>query len=184
MTKSELRRKYHLARKDLVEKDGKDLKIVKRFLSSFSFIGNQLIHIYIPIEKFNEINTTLLIDELQERKHRIIVPKISGNELQNIEINPDTEWQKNDWGVNEPSSGIQVLPQAIDMVIVPLLAYDKSGFRVGYGKGFYDRFLKQCRQDCLKVGLSYFPPEEKIEHLDEWDLAMDYCVTPETIYEF
>src|SRR5690606_6473364 len=64
----------------------------------------------------------------------------------------------NRWGIEEPHSGTKVLSQQLDAVIVPLLVFDKEGHRVGFGKGFYDRFLADCRVDCKKIGLSFFDP--------------------------
>lgn len=72
----------------------------------------------------------------------------------------------------------------IDVVFVPLLAYDNKGNRVGYGKGFYDHFLSECREDVVKIGLSFFEPEEAIEDVSATDIRLDYCVTPMTVYNF
>ena len=70
------------------------------------------------------------------------------------------------------------------MVLVPLLAFDSKGYRVGYGKGFYDRFLKQCRNDCVKIGLSYFEPIDAINDAGEFDVPLDFCITPQKAYVF
>jgi 5-formyltetrahydrofolate cyclo-ligase len=70
------------------------------------------------------------------------------------------------------------------MVLIPLLAFDQTGQRVGYGKGYYDRFLANCRPDCIKTGLSFFPAEDKITDTNTFDIAMDFCITPDKIYEF
>jgi 5-formyltetrahydrofolate cyclo-ligase len=67
---------------------------------------------------------------------------------------------------------------------VPLLAYDKHGNRVGYGKGFYDNFLSKCKPETIKIGLSFFPPEDKIDDVSENDVNLDFCVTPEGIISF
>ncbi len=70
------------------------------------------------------------------------------------------------------------------MIFVPLLAIDKKGFRIGYGKGFYDKWLAHCRQDCIKVGFSYFEPIDRIDGLHEFDLPLDICITPHNVYVF
>ena len=70
------------------------------------------------------------------------------------------------------------------MVILPLLAFDQQGYRVGYGKGFYDKFLSGCREDCLKVGFSYFEPIETIDDCNEFDVPLDLCITPQNVYVF
>jgi 5-formyltetrahydrofolate cyclo-ligase len=185
MTKKEIRKKYLEKRKELGQaKIDLDKKILLKFFSSFSFIGNQTIHIYLPMEKFNEVNTNLIIEELKRRGQRIVVPKIIGEEIISIEINDKTSYRETTWEIMEPLDGPEVKPEAVDVVIVPLLAFDTNGNRVGYGKGFYDRFLKKCRSDSLKIGLSFFPGEETIEDLSEADFQLTHCVTPDRIYEF
>ena len=69
--------------------------------------------------------------------------------------------------------------------MLPLLAFDKKGYRVGYGKGFYDRFLLNLKEDALKVGLSLFEVEDDlISDINSYDIPMDICVTPEILYTF
>ena len=72
----------------------------------------------------------------------------------------------------------------IDVVFVPLLAFDTNGNRVGYGKGFYDKFLSQCQPETIKIGLSFFEAEEEIADVYQDDIRLDYCVTPNKIYDF
>ena len=84
----------------------------------------------------------------------------------------------------EPPGDIAILPKDIDMVFVPLLSFDKNGYRVGYGKGYYDKFLANCREDLVKVGFSFFEPVVKIEDVDGYDIPLNYCLTPENFYSF
>lgn len=95
-----------------------------------------------------------------------------------------TDFDKNDWDIPEPKDGAEIAVRKIDVVFLPLLAFDVRGHRVGYGKGFYDRFLGECREDVVKVGLSLFQAELLIEDVDEHDIPMDYCVTPNKTYFF
>lgn len=99
-------------------------------------------------------------------------------------INEDTVYYGNQYGITESKEGIIIEPSAIDLVFVPLLVCDEKGYRVGYGKGFYDRYLAQCRQDIIKIGFSYFDPIQKIDDRDTFDIPLDYCITPESVYEF
>ena len=69
-------------------------------------------------------------------------------------------------------------------MFIPLLAFDQTGHRVGYGKGFYDLFLKNCKPETLKIGLSFFSAENEISDVFESDVKLDYCVTPKMIYRF
>ena len=70
------------------------------------------------------------------------------------------------------------------MVLVPLLCFDENGYRVGYGKGFYDRYLKQMNSKTIKIGLSLFPPVKLITDTSDWDVKLDFCITPEQIFKF
>ena len=99
-------------------------------------------------------------------------------------VNEDTVYYSNQYGITEPKEGIIIESSAIDLVFVPLLACDENGYRVGYGKGFYDRYLAQCREDIIKIGFSYFDPIQRIDDRNTFDIPLDYCITPESVYEF
>ena len=86
--------------------------------------------------------------------------------------------------IPEPINALEVPANKIEVVFVPLLAFDKKGHRVGYGKGFYDLFLSECSPDVIKIGLSFFNAEDSIEDVYENDVRLDYCVTPNEVYEF
>ena len=95
------------------------------------------------------------------------------------------DWSSDVCSSDLPVDGISVPVEKIDVVFIPLLAFDQKGHRVGYGKGFYDTFLARCRPRTLKVGLSLFEPElGNIEDVHEKDIALDYGVTPNKVYTF
>ena len=96
----------------------------------------------------------------------------------------NTKINKNEYNIPEPINGLPVPTEMIDVVFVPLLAYDKQGNRVGYGKGFYDKFLSECKPNVVKIGLSLFEPEELIEDVFENDVKLDFCVNPNEIISF
>ncbi len=106
------------------------------------------------------------------------------NDMKAVVANDETLFADNLYGIAEPVGGNAISPREIDMVLVPLLAFDEFGYRVGYGKGFYDRFLKTCRSNVSTVGFSYFQPVAKIEDTNEFDVPLNYCITPEKLYEF
>ena len=97
-------------------------------------------------------------------------------------LTDNTKLRTSNWGVPEPVDGIELMPSKIDVVFVPLLVFDQKGNRVGYGKGFYDRFLGECKPEVIKVGLSLFGPEDKIDDVTKNDVPLNYCVTPDSIY--
>jgi len=142
-------------------------------------------HLFLPIAEKKEIDTTFVLSILQGKDKNIVLPKMEDDGvLKHYLLTDNTRLQKNKWNIPEPVDGIEVPTNKIDVVFIPLLAFDKYGNRVGYGKGYYDRFLAQCRSDVKKIGLSLFEAEEIITDFNEDDIALDYCVTPTKIYSF
>lgn len=190
MTKSELRKVYLERRRSLsaTEIAEKSRQISDRFFENFDPEQIRLLHCFIAIEKFNEIDTTMIFHRLWREfpQTTTVVPQVNhvAGEIENIAFGPETNLVENKWGIREPVDGERVNDADIDMVLVPLLCFDRQGHRVGYGKGFYDKLLRKCRSDCLKIGLSYFPPETEIDDVNSFDLKLDRCVTPETLFDF
>ncbi|MEO6229187.1 MAG: 5-formyltetrahydrofolate cyclo-ligase [Ferruginibacter sp.] len=149
-----------------------------------------LIMTYSPIVRANEFDPQIITDYcyFKNSGQQLFYPVMfeSGGcpQLMSVIVDDETEFKINKYGVAEPIDGIDMFPTEIDLVIVPLLSFDKKGYRVGYGKGYYDRFLKQCRKDCIKIGFSYFDALDQIGDVDRHDIKLDYCVTPETVYQF
>lgn len=142
-------------------------------------------HLFLPISSKSEVDTTLMLTLLQGRDKQIILPKVAGdNVLEHILLTDSTKITNNSWGIPEPQEGIKIDPLQLDVVFIPLLAFDKIGNRVGYGKGFYDDFLNNCSKDTLKIGLSFFEAEANIADVEPHDIPLDYCVTPTKIYTF
>ena len=141
-------------------------------------------HIYLPIKAKAEIDTTLILTLLQGKDKQVILPRTKGSELEHILLTDITKLKINGLGIPEPEKGIKISPEQLDVIFLPLLAWDKTGNRLGYGKGFYDNFLSQCRKNTIKVGLSFFDPVEKIIDIRSKDIQMDFCVNPEGIKKF
>lgn len=190
MLKSELRKIYLEKRKSFEAEEVKEksLQIAERFFREFDLTKIDYLHSFLPIERFHEIDTRLILHRVWfEHSHiETVVPRIDfeRGELDNLKFTPVTELIQNAWMIHEPAHDDLVESEKLDLVLVPLLAFDREGFRVGYGKGYYDKLLKNCRADCLKIGLSHFPPEEKIEDKHEFDVKLDCCLTPDEIFEF
>ncbi len=149
-----------------------------------------LIMTYSPIKALNEFDPQCITDYcyFKNPEQQLFYPLMLKNakecDLSAVIVDDNTFFETNKFGIDEPIDGIDMIPTEIDMFIVPLLGFDKKGNRVGYGKGCYDRFLKKCRKDCIKIGFSYFDPIEKIEDANQYDIKLDYCVTPEKGYTF
>jgi len=186
MLKKDLRLNYLHLRKTIPPKalDSASIAISNQVLSlpiwSFSYF-----HIFLQIPGKAEIDTNYLLSVLQGKDKNVVVPMVSGERtMKHYLLTDNTTFKTSRWNIPEPVDGLEVPAAMIDVVFVPLLAYDKKGHRVGYGKGFYDVFLKGCKANVVKIGLSLFEAEEKISDVEESDIPLDYCVTPERIYEF
>ena len=189
MRKDELRILYREKRAALSHSDVnrlQDLLLIRFQQLPIPFIS--VLHRFIPADGKNEINPDPLADWLlfSNPGLRQVVPciKTGTTELSHFLYNDETILALNKWGIPEPQNGQPVNTEEIDMVLIPLLAFDEVGHRVGYGKGYYDRFLANCRPDCIKTGLSFFPAADKITDTNTFDIAMDFCITPDEIYEF
>ncbi|UFH55527.1 5-formyltetrahydrofolate cyclo-ligase [Spirosoma sp. KNUC1025] len=149
-----------------------------------------IIHTFLPIQRQNEIDTWLIIRTIWENYSNLTisvpVTDPSTNSLRHYPLFPETVLADNRWGIPEPVSVNQpcLQPDKFDIVLVPLLVFDKQGHRVGYGGGFYDRFLANCRPNCLKAGLSLFEPVNQIDGIEPTDIKLNTCVTPNQIYQF
>ncbi|ADY28903.1 5-formyltetrahydrofolate cyclo-ligase [Cellulophaga sp. RHA_52] len=186
MVKKELRAKYVLLREKMSADaaDNYSVEIANQLLKMPIWDFNYY-HIFLSIEEKKEIDTSTILTILQGKDKHVILPKMNAdNTLTNFLLTDNTVIKKNNFNVPEPVDGIEILPNKIDVVFVPLLAFDKKGNRIGYGKGFYDAFLKDCKPNVLKIGLSFFEAEEQITDVYESDIPLNYCVTPQQIYQF
>lgn len=187
MLKADLRTKYKALRKPLTfdEIMNDSLAIANNCLY-LPIWEKTYFHLFLPIEAQKEVNTEFLLQILAGRDKEVVVSKSDFNTkgMTHYLLTDNTKLQVNDYGIPEPVDGLEVPSQKIEVVFVPLLAYDKKGNRVGYGKGFYDQFLCQCKPDVIKIGLSYFDPEETISDVYESDVKLNFCVTPEGVIQF
>lgn len=187
MEKKELRKIYKEKRAALSPEKREEMSLA---------IANQLIqmpiwdftyyHLFLPIENHNEIDTEFILHLLAGRDKEIVISKsnFADCSMTHFLLTENTKIKKNEFNIPEPVDGLEVPVNKIDVVFVPLLAFDQAGHRVGYGKGFYDTFLSACRKNTIKVGLSFFEAIESIEGIYETDQPLDFCVTPDMIYDF
>lgn len=187
MKKEETRRLFREKRKQLSEQEmakWNDLLLIQ--FQKIPIEDIQTVHTYLPSLRLREPDTSTILGYLQFRNPhlQIAVPKIDGSkpEMLHYQYTGPEQLVRNGLGIDEPASGKLVKPKDIDLVIVPLLAFDEHGNRLGYGKGYYDRFLAACRPTALKVGLSFFGPVKLLEDVNSFDIPLDYCATPEKLY--
>ena len=186
MTKVELR-KIYLQKRQTLSSDEVFLssqKIFENFVLQFNPIDNQKVHVFQNIQKFNEINTKPWINYFFENKIRVFVPKMIRGKIISIEIFPDTEFKVNSWGISEPVSNEDSQEKDYDFILTPLLYCDIFGNRIGYGKGFYDQFFSEINTKKNKIGVSFFPPDEIVEDINQSDVKLDYLVLPTKVLSF
>jgi 5-formyltetrahydrofolate cyclo-ligase len=187
MHKKELRKKYKELRQGLTPEaiEDKSLAIANRLLQ-LDIWDKIYYHLFLSIEEQKEIDTEFILQILAGKDREIVVSKSDFATLgmMHFLLTDNTKFKKNEYNIPEPVDGLEVPVTKINVVFVPLLAFDVKGNRVGYGKGFYDKFLSNCKPETIKIGLSFFEAEEKIEDVSENDIRLNYCVTPEKIYTF
>ena len=185
--KTELRQEYKRLRHLLSDTDieEKSLAVANKILT-LPIWENTYFHIFLPITEQKEVNTEFILHLLSGKDKEIIVSKadFETRKMTHFLLTDNTKIKKNEYNIPEPVDGIEVPSHKINVVFVPLLAFDKKGHRVGYGNGFYDKFFSECKSDAIKIGLSFFDPEEVIDGIFEGDVQLDYCVTPDSIYKF
>jgi len=190
MTKVELRKHYLNERLSLSDEAFAryNFDICENFFAELDLQNVKVLHSFIPMENTREPNTRMIIYKATERypSLKISIPKInvSAVEIENYYYEGPEQLKVNAWGIPEPQYGVPTMTEEIDMVLVPMLIADQNGHRVGYGKGFYDKFLATCKPSCIPVGLCFYEPVASIDDVNALDMPLKYCVTPGKLYRF
>ena len=185
--KKELRLYYKNLRKEFSQEDieEKSLEITNQLIQ-LPIWDKTYYHVFLPIEEQKEVNTEFILHLLSGKDKEIVVSKsdFKTRIMSHFLLTDNTKIKKNEYNIPEPVNGLSVPSQTIEVVFVPLLAFDVFGNRIGYGKGFYDKFLAECKPETIKIGLSFFEAVDQIDDVFESDVKLDYCVTPEKVYRF
>lgn len=188
MKKEDIRKDVLKKRRELAEQVvNESSEQIFNHIRTLDILNKNTFHVFLPIKRNKEVNTWPIIHFLKDELNKQIVLSKTNFEdisLEHIRYDSDTELYKNKFGIPEPIRGITVNEEDIDVVFVPLLAFDSQGNRVGYGKGFYDIFLSKCKPETISIGLSLFDEHTEIEDVNEQDFPLDYCVTPSGIVKF
>ena len=185
MLKSEARKYYRNLRKQLTPEDVLlKSKSIFNQIQHFRFDEDLNFHIFLPIEKNNEINTYPIINWLFQENKNIILPLVIGDDMINCKVEKGFETQLNPLQIPEPINYTEIESNLVDVIFVPMFVADQNRNRVGYGGGYYDKFLTRCKPNAKKIGLTYFRPIDIIEDAYEGDIPLDYCVTPDEIISF
>lgn len=190
MLKTDLRRQFRQHRRAVSDEEAAALNqaLTERFFAEINLADVRVLHAFLTAERLREVGTFPLLQRLHTDFPgiRLVVPKteFETGELTHLTWQPGEPLRPNAHGLPEPTGGEIVFPEKMDLILVPLLAFDRRGQRVGYGGGFYDRFLAQCRPDALKLGLSWFDPVDEISDADARDVPLDACLTPNALHRF
>ena len=179
--KSELRKHFREKRKNISNKNDKDLLICKNVIQSNLFENSNQILCYYPLE--NEISTLLIIETALKCGKKTALPFCideSGN-MDFYYINSFDDLKEGSFGIMEPD--IDKCEKVVDfngsICIVPAFSFDKKGFRLGYGKGYYDKFLKKFTFNS--IGLCYNNFLGDSLPVDKHDVAVKYIATEDKI---
>ncbi|MBN9313695.1 MAG: 5-formyltetrahydrofolate cyclo-ligase [Chryseobacterium sp. 39-10] len=186
MKKSELREKY-LKKREALSKDEvltKSAQIFENFVDFFKLEKMQNVHCFLSIPEKGEVDTSLFVETFFKHQVNVFVPKIVNKKMISVTLTADTQLKKNAWGITEPESNDNTELNSFDLVLTPLLYCDAHGNRVGYGKGYYDGFFEKLTPHSIKVGVSFFNPQEEIDDSWEKDIPLDYLVTPTEVLSF
>lgn len=187
MTKAELRKKYTQLRKTLTPGQlQKHSEAITELLFKNIQLEEKTISLFLPIERQHEINTYLIWEKARSFNAKVGVPKTNFEtlEMHHYLFENEDQLALSEWGIPEPKFGTIIENELFDIVFVPLLTVDVAGNRVGYGKGFYDRFLKHCKPTCMFIGLHLFELEAEITDTNETDIQLHACVTPTQFIRF
>ena len=188
MTKQEVRETYIAKRKAISPRELEEISdnICHMVFSRYQLEGKK-ISIFLPIERNKEINTYKIWEKAKAFGAQVAIPKANfkTNEMKQVIFESEDQLEISEYGIPEPKKGRVVAAEHFDYVFVPMLACDEHGNRVGYGKGFYDRFLKKCSPRCTFVGLGHFDElVEQIDGVEFHDIKLNACITPNKMYRF
>lgn len=181
--KNTLRKAVLSKRADMPEADWrlKSQQITDHLLKVNEFQKASKVHIFLSMNQRKEVNTDDLIAYLFDSKKEVYVPVTNFKEgtLSHIRYTEEMSLEVNKWGVREPKPGIPTDDSDFDVIVIPMAAGDEEGNRLGYGKGFYDRFLKAAKG--IKIGLCF---EEFIMEeipVGKYDVPLDIIISEKRI---
>lgn len=178
MDKKELRKKYTKVRAEVEDKDLKD-KLIRRNLRELD-LYKKARSVFVFISYRSEVDTKGIIDDILADGKKLLVPLVKGSEMIAVEVKGIDDLEPNKMGILEPKDGEEVTD--VDLTITPGLAFDKAGYRLGYGGGYYDKFFSKV--DTIRMGIGYY--DQFVESLvhEDYDKPLQYLLTDRGLIEF
>lgn len=187
-TKKEWRAHYLEQRLALTveERVQKSHSITEYYFSLFEKERPGVIHLFLSMPAKSEVDTRFILQRLNHEYPEVktVTSVIAEDQvsLLTIEVRIDTPLIVNNWGIPEPATRVIFPEQEIQEALTPLLAMDTKGFRLGYGKGFYDRFFASCSTSLKRTGVNFFPALDHDLPKDPWDIPLDRLVSADGIF--
>ena len=138
------------------------------------------VHCFLPIKRNKEVNTWPMIEALDDMGKRVVLTRTNfdSETMDHFLFESHVQFEEDQFKIPTPINARPVDVKTVDMVLVPLLAADKSGGRIGYGKGYYDRLIQEMTPEVIKIGLNLGACFDKFSFLEPHDQKLDYCITP------
>ncbi len=187
-TKTEFRRIFK-NRREHFDEAAIEIQSKKIGKLAFSYIEKKFpksnIHLYLPIKHLREVDTFGLLSKLQKEGYSCFssITDFNTMNMNTVYLPKGSKFAADEKGIPVPRPLILAKDVKLDLVILPLLAYDRFGTRLGYGFGYYDKFLSKLHPEPFKLGLSFFLPEKKLPS-EAHDIKMNGCVCPEGVIMF
>lgn len=173
-------RKRALEERNALPKDVKQTYDQAIYQRVIPYLKNQVcVAIYYSFQ--SEVDTHALLQYCFEHQIAVCAPKIENQTMHFYSVSGFEDFVQGHLGVMEPKTDKQVLPHTISLFLVPLLAYNTQGYRVGYGKGYYDRYLA-LSPHALTLGMAYSIQKTEVIFQEEYDVALDYIITEQGIF--
>lgn len=153
--------------------------VQQRFLQSDAFRRAGCLALYSAIH--NEVRTEEVALQALARNKRLVYPRVRDGVLDFVAVNALEDLEPGYMGVLEPPGLAAVPAEEIDVLVVPGVAFDLRGYRLGYGRGYYDRVLATCHRESLKVGFAYEMQLAKLLPAESHDEALSVLVTERRI---
>jgi 5-formyltetrahydrofolate cyclo-ligase len=191
--KADIRRQYLAARQALsaeqVQRSSQ--AIAERFFAEFlaeSPSPGVGLHLFLPIAGQNEVDTWPIVRRCwaDYPQVHVAVPQVLPDRVGMVQLAlpPGTQVVRGAFGVPVPLAPVPAPEANLAWVLLPLLAFDERGQRVGYGQGHYDRFLARLGPQVQRVGLSLFGPGPLVADVGQYDIGLTACITPERVWRW
>lgn len=174
MNKKELRKEYLKIRHNIEGKTQKSNDIFNKIINLDIYKSSKTVGIYYSMD--DEVSTISLIDYSLKLGKEVCLPRVlNNNEMKFYKITDRNNLSKSKYGVLEPTNNNLVNPKTIDLMIIPGVVFSKELYRIGYGSGYYDRYL--LKTNSYKIGLSFKETLVDFVPHDEYDVKLDLIIT-------